>query len=110
MDRGLWLPCKLVALAQGSLTQPAGPWVGGCTSVAWSPDGKWMYFTSVASGAFHIWREHFHDGKQEQVTFGPTEEEGITMAPDGLSFITSVGSRQWVTLRRSPPRFVATLA
>jgi len=99
MDRALWLPCKLVALAQGSLTRPVGPAGGGCTSVAWSPDGKWMYFTSGASGAFHIWRQHFPDGKPEQITSGPTEEEGITMSPDGLSFITSVGSRQssvWV--------------
>jgi Tol biopolymer transport system component len=94
MDRALWLPCKLVALAPGSLTQPVGPGGGGCTSVAWSRDGKWMYFTSGASGAFHIWRQHFPDGTPEQVTSGPTEEEGITMAPDGLSFITSVGSRQ----------------
>ncbi len=99
MDRGLWLPCKLVALDRGSLAQPVGPAVGGCTSVAWSPDGKWMYFTSGASGAFHIWRQHFPDGKPEQITSGPTEEEGITMTSDGLSFITSVGSRQssvWV--------------
>jgi Tol biopolymer transport system component len=99
MDRALWQPCKLVALAQGSLIQRVGPAGGGCTSVAWSPDGKWMYFTSGASGAFHIWRQHFPNGKPEQITSGPTEEEGITMAPDGLSFITSVGSRQssvWV--------------
>jgi Tol biopolymer transport system component/predicted Ser/Thr protein kinase len=99
MDRALWLPCKLVALAQGSLAQPVGPAGGGCTSVAWSPDGKWMYLTSGASGAFHIWRQRFPDGKPEQITSGPAEEEGITMAPDGHSFITSVGSRQssvWV--------------
>jgi serine/threonine protein kinase/Tol biopolymer transport system component len=93
MDHALWLPCKLVALAPGSLTRPVGPG-GGCTSVAWSRDGQWMYFTSGASGAFHIWRQRFPDGKAEQITSGPTEEEGITMAPDGLSFITSVGSRQ----------------
>jgi eukaryotic-like serine/threonine-protein kinase len=99
MDRGLWLPCKLVALDRGSFAQPVGPAGGGCTSVAWSRDGKWMYFTSGASGAFHIWRQHYPVGQPEQVTSGPTEEEGTTMAPDGLSFITSVGSRQssvWV--------------
>jgi hypothetical protein len=58
-----------------------------------------MYLTSGASGAFHIWRQRFPDGKPEQITSGPAEEEGITMAPDGHSFITSVGSRQssvWV--------------
>jgi len=99
MDRGLWLPCRLVALAGSSLTEPVGPEGAGCTSVAWSPDGKWMYFTSGASGAFHLWRQRFPNGTPEQITSGPTEEEGITMAPDGLSFITSVGSRQssvWV--------------
>ena len=98
MDRALWLPCKLVRLAQGSPTQPVGPEGGGCTSVAWSPDGKWMYFTSGASGAYHLWRQRFPNGELEQITSGPTEEEGIAMAPDG-SFITSVGSRQssvWV--------------
>jgi len=99
MDRALWLPCKLVAQAQGSPTRAVGPEGGGCTSVAWSRDGKWMYFTSGASGAFHIWRQRFPNGKPEQITSGPTEEEGVTMAPDGLSFITAVGSRQssvWV--------------
>jgi eukaryotic-like serine/threonine-protein kinase len=98
MDRGLWLPCKLVGLDNSSV-RSVGPTGGGCTAVAWSPDGKWMYITSGASGAFHIWRQHFPNGRPEQITSGPTEEEGIAMAPDGLSFITSVGSRQsavWV--------------
>jgi len=30
----------------------------------------------------------------EQVTFGTTEEEGIEFAPDGRSFLTSIGTRQ----------------
>jgi len=53
----------------------------------------------VPCSAFHIWRQRFPNGTPEQVTSGPTEEEGIAMAPDGLSFVTSVGSRQssvWV--------------
>ncbi len=59
-------------------------------SAAWSPDGKWMYFTSNAGGANHIWRQRFPDGQPEQITSGPTEEEGIAMAPDGRSFVTAV--------------------
>jgi len=58
-----------------------------------------MYLTSHADGAFHIWRQRFPDGQPEQITSGPAEEEGIAMAPDGRSFITSVGVRQaavWV--------------
>src|SRR5262249_44954206 len=70
-----------------------------CTFAAWSPDGDWMYFSSSADGVFHTWRQHFPDGRPEQITFGPTEEEGIAMAPDGRSFVTAVGARQstiWV--------------
>ena len=58
-----------------------------------------MYFSSGVGGAFHIWRQRFPDGRPEQITFGPTEEEGITMAPDGRSLVTSVGLAQssvWV--------------
>ncbi len=58
---------------------------------AWSPDGAWMYFSSNSGGVFHTWRQRFPDGQPEQITSGPTEEEGIAMAPDGRSFITAVG-------------------
>jgi hypothetical protein len=36
---------------------------------------------------------HCH-GAPEQITFGPLEEEGIAMAPDGRSLVTTVGTRQ----------------
>jgi len=56
------------------------------------PDGKWVYVSSNPTVIFHIWRQRFPDGSPEQVTSGPTEEEGIAMAADGKSFITSVGT------------------
>jgi Tol biopolymer transport system component len=49
-----------------------------------------MYLTSNAVGNNHIWRQRFPDGLPEQITSGPTEEEGIAMAPDGHSLVTSV--------------------
>jgi Tol biopolymer transport system component len=49
-----------------------------------------MYFTSDHGGVNHIWRQRFPDGQPEQVTSGPTEEEGIAMAPDSRSFVTAV--------------------
>jgi Tol biopolymer transport system component len=58
-----------------------------------------MYLSSGAGGAFHIWRQRFPDGEPEQITSGPTEEDGIAMAADGRSFVTAVASRQsavWV--------------
>ena len=86
----LWGPCRLVPADGSSVGRKVGPLGGACTFGAWSPDGKWMYFTSNAVGANHIWRQRFPDGKPVQITAGPTEEEGIAMAPDGRSFVTAV--------------------
>ena len=99
MDNGGWLPCRLVPFDGSTTGKPIGPQSAGCTYVAWSPDQKWMYMCSDAGGRFHIWRQRFPDGEPEQVTSGATEEEGIAVAPDGRSLITSVGLRQstlWV--------------
>jgi Tol biopolymer transport system component len=67
---------------------------GSCTSAAWSPDGKWMYFGVDVNGSRHLWRQQLPHGQPEQITFGPTEEDGIAVAPDGRSLITSIGTRQ----------------
>jgi hypothetical protein len=48
-------------------------------------------------GSTHIWRQRFPSEKPEQLTSGPTGEEGIAMAPDGRSLITSVGSTERAT-------------
>jgi serine/threonine protein kinase len=94
MERGDWMPCRLVPMDGRSDGGQIGPPDAACTSAAWSPDGKWMYVTSEAGGSFHIWRQRRAGGQPEQVTSGPTEEEGIAMTPDGGSFITSVGLKQ----------------
>jgi Tol biopolymer transport system component len=53
-----------------------------------------MYFSADAGDGFHVWRQRFPDGRPEQLTSGPTEEEGLAVAPDGKSLITSVGLTQ----------------
>jgi eukaryotic-like serine/threonine-protein kinase len=50
--------------------------------------------TPPISGRSHLWRQRFPDGSPEQITFGPTEEEGVTVAPDGHSLITALGIRR----------------
>jgi hypothetical protein len=58
-----------------------------------------MYFTAMTANGVHIWRQRFPDGTPEQVTFGAGTEEGIHFAPDGRSFVTSIGTSQstlWV--------------
>ena len=99
MANGRWIPCRLVSMDGRSQGRPVGPPNAGCTFAAWSPDGRWMYLSSSAGGGAHIWRQRFPDGAPEQITFGPTEQEGIAMAPDGRSLVTAVASRQssvWV--------------
>jgi eukaryotic-like serine/threonine-protein kinase len=91
-SRGNLLPCRVVPFEGGGDVRVVGPPDSTCLSGAWSPDGKWMYL-NVWTDKFHIWRQPFPDGEPEQITSGPTSQEGIAMATDGKSLITSVGSQ-----------------
>jgi eukaryotic-like serine/threonine-protein kinase len=95
MNQSHWfnIPCRLLPFDGSSAGRQVGP-RGTCTSAAWSPDGKWMYFGARVGGRAHLWRQKFPDGAPEQITFGPLEEEGIAVAPDGKSLVTSVGNRR----------------
>jgi serine/threonine protein kinase/Tol biopolymer transport system component len=94
-DRGVWLPCRLVPADGSSRGSAVGPPRGACWFAAWSPDGKWMYVNSNAGGSFHIWRQRPSEGATaEQITSGPTSEEGIAIAPDGRALVTAVGLHQ----------------
>ena len=86
----LWLPCRVVPFDGSSPGRQVGPPGGGCTVAAWSPDGQWMYFTSNAVGDNHIWRQRFPNGVPEQLTSGPTSDQGIATAPNGKSFVTAM--------------------
>ncbi|HTA44561.1 MAG TPA: protein kinase [Bryobacteraceae bacterium] len=99
MNADSWLPCRLVPFSGDSKGNRVGPQPSQCTDAAWAPDGKFMYFSANTGDGFHIWRQRYPNGMPEQVTFGATEEQGISFAPDGKSFVTSVGERQsilWV--------------
>jgi Tol biopolymer transport system component len=89
----VWQPCRVIPLDGSSAGRQAGP-KGKCTSAAWSPDGKWMYFGVEVEGNHRLWRQRFPAGEPEQITSGPTEEDGVAVAPDGRSLITSIGIRQ----------------
>jgi len=99
MDCRSWLPCRLVPFDGSSSGKPVGPAPAHCTDAGWSPDGKWMYLSAYTGSGVHTWRQRFPDGAPEQLTFGVTDEEGIHFAPDGRSFVTSIGISQstvWV--------------
>jgi eukaryotic-like serine/threonine-protein kinase len=90
--------CRVVPFDGGNEEHLVGPKDAVCNSGAWSPDGKWVYLSTNEGGLFHIWRQRFPDGQPEQLTSGPTEEEGISMAADGKSLITSVGTKNVIVL------------
>jgi serine/threonine protein kinase/WD40 repeat protein len=99
MKFSAWIPCRLTPFDGRSLGRPVGPPTAQCTDAAWSLDGKWMYFSANTGSGYHIWRQRFPNGAPEQITFGATQEEGIEFAPDGRSFVTSIGTSQstlWV--------------
>jgi eukaryotic-like serine/threonine-protein kinase len=94
MDNGEWLPCRVIPFKGNSAGKQIGPRGAPCTGAAWSPDGHWIYMSIHTGDNFHIWRQRFLVGQPEQITSGPTEEEGIALDPNGGSLITSVGLRQ----------------
>jgi Tol biopolymer transport system component len=94
MNGGEWLPCRLVPFDGSSPGSPVGPLDGQCTTANWSSDGRWMYFSSNAGGDFHVWRQRYPNGTPEQITAGPTEQEGTALTPDGKYLITSMGLQQ----------------
>ncbi len=94
MNNSGWLPCRVAPFDGSNTGRQVGPVTGICTEAAWSPDGKWMYFTSDTGEKFHIWRQRFGGGPPEQLTPGPEKEEGLAVAPDGRSIVTSVGEEQ----------------
>jgi eukaryotic-like serine/threonine-protein kinase len=85
--------CRIVPFDGSSTQQLVGPAGASCSTGAWSPDGKWIYLSANPGGRYHIWRQRFPGGEAEQVTSGLTEEEGIAMARDGRSLLTSVGTQ-----------------
>jgi eukaryotic-like serine/threonine-protein kinase len=87
--------CRVVPFDGSGTEQLVGPAGATCSTGTWSPDGKWVYLSTNPGGRFHIWRQRFPRGTPELVTSGPTEEEGIAMARDGRSFLTSVGTQYW---------------
>ena len=93
MDRTANWRCRVVPFDGGSPGSAVGP-AGACLSAAWSPSGDWMYFSVNTAGHQHLWRQQFPDGRPQQITFGPTDEETVACAPDGRSLLTSLGREQ----------------
>jgi len=93
MDRTAAWRCRLVPFDGSSPGNPVGP-AGECLSAAWSPNGEWMYFSVQNAGHSHLWRQRYPDGRPQQITFGPSDEETVACAADGRALLTSLGQEQ----------------
>jgi eukaryotic-like serine/threonine-protein kinase len=91
-DQPVWQRCRLLPLDGSSAGRFVGP-DGQCSSAGWSPDGRWMYFTTRVNHESQLWRQRYPDGAAAQVTFGPLQADGVSVSPDG-SVITSMGMDQ----------------
>jgi serine/threonine protein kinase/Tol biopolymer transport system component len=98
---GTFERCRLVPFDGSSAGTQVGP-QGGCLFAAWSRDGRWMYFSAEVQGTSHLWRQRFPNGTPELLTFSPVEEEGIAVAADGQSIVTSIGTRHSSLWLHSP--------
>jgi eukaryotic-like serine/threonine-protein kinase len=92
MDINGILPCRVVPTDGHDRGVIVGPQKSKCFSAAWTPDGRWMILSLNAGSGTHLWRQGFPTGEPEQITFGPSEEAGVAVAPDGRSVITSAGA------------------
>lgn len=50
---------------------------------SWSPDGKWLIFTSQRNGNFDIYRVSPEGGNEERLTTDPAYDDGSEYTPDG---------------------------
>jgi dipeptidyl aminopeptidase/acylaminoacyl peptidase len=98
---GLWL----LDLESGSST-PLTSGMAKDTSPEWSPDGKWVAFTSDRSEKIQLWAIRVDGGEPVQLTDLPGGVEGHKWSPDGamLAFTSRVGPEppeenepRWIT-------------
>jgi serine/threonine protein kinase/Tol biopolymer transport system component len=93
---GSWMPCRVAPFDGSSAGRQVGPPHAPCTAAAWSPDGRWMYLCANAGNGYHIWRQEFPDGAPQAVTSDANDEDGLAVAPDGRSLVTSAGVTQQI--------------
>jgi DNA-binding winged helix-turn-helix (wHTH) protein/WD40 repeat protein len=91
--QGDWTLCRLISLEGTSAPRPVGP-QGACTAAGWSPDGSWMYFVATVDGQSHLWRQRYPNGRADQITVGPSGEEGLAVEQNGRSIVTSIGEHE----------------
>ena len=91
MEFSYVMPCRVVPGDGRDRGVIIGPPDSQCFSGAWSRDGRSVILSLNTGSGTHLWRQPFPKGEPEQLTFGPSEEAGVAVAPDG-SIVTSAGT------------------
>jgi dipeptidyl aminopeptidase/acylaminoacyl peptidase len=60
------------------------------SSPQFSPDGKWVYFTSTRTGSSQVWRISIAGSEAEQVTKLPLDVNGFVLFPDGKRVLVAM--------------------
>ena len=77
--------------ADGSNAKPLLPNAESDYNATFSPDGKWIYFTSERNGSADIYRVHADGEKLERLTDDAAFDDQAAVSPDGksLAFVSS---------------------
>jgi TolB protein len=83
-----------VAHADGSLERPLLPNSGFDYNASFSPDGKWIIFTSERGGSADIYRVHPDGSGLKRLTDDPVYDDQGALSPDGkqLALVSSRGT------------------
>lgn len=83
-----------IAKADGSGERPLLPKSLLDYNASFSPDGKWIVFTSEREGSADIYRVHIDGSGLERLTDDPAYDDQGALSPDGsqLAFVSSRGS------------------
>ncbi len=62
---------------------------------AWTPDGKWLVFTSARRGSLNLWRVSTSGGPPVPVTTGPGDDLDPVVSSDGRTLLFANVKRTW---------------
>jgi dipeptidyl aminopeptidase/acylaminoacyl peptidase len=93
-DKSEYLTHIWMAAADGSDTFQFTFGEKSCTNPRWSPDGKWIAFTSSRSGKNNVWVIRADGGEAEQLTDVKSGVGGFQWSPDG----------KWIAFTMADPK------
>jgi Tol biopolymer transport system component len=70
--------------------------------LVWSPDGRWIIFSSARRGSLTLWRVLVTGGQPEPLTIGAGEDTEPAISPDGRRLIYTNVRTSWSLMALDP--------